>query len=134
MRAREARPSGRHGSGIERAAKHPGSERLAARLECLQEFRDRSRRRGGGFRLKIQTNGGEIIDLAELRKSLSYRSTGRPIMECLGAMRESLIVLDALQAVLSMEPATPFNADYVGGYNTALDDMHQEAGLVEETA
>jgi hypothetical protein len=77
--------------------------------------------------LKIKSKNGDTLDLTKLRDLLSS-SPDR--------YRSEIMLLDALEATLSVgcDCNTVFEASYVGGYKTALDDVRQAAGVVEEDA
>jgi hypothetical protein len=74
--------------------------------------------------VKIRTGFGDL-DLAAYRSRLA----GVSDEDC-----EAEAVLDALEAALSVgcDCNTVFEASYVGGYKTALDDVRQAAGVIEE--
>lgn len=88
--------------------------------------------------LRIRTRSGEVIDLADVRRSAQSRLTGMALLgEREPAVGINLILLDALEAVLSV-PEKPqvthqekhFNP-YLTAYNHARKDFRQAAGVIE---
>lgn len=84
------------------------------------------------MKIRAKTTG-EIIDLATIRQEQVY--IGNPYaVETAILIKHNTALLDALEAACRVTPASQFDAHYVGGYNTALADVRDAAGVIEESA
>jgi hypothetical protein len=86
--------------------------------------------------VRIRTRAGQVLDLADLRMRtaldiVAYDNDGSPVA---WSKAEARAVLDALEAACSVRDAATIVVDnqWDDGYVTAMKDVRQAAGVIEE--